>query len=88
MKRRYLNGLPVYNPGEKVEVYDDTMKLWVPAVVEKRYPKAEIPSGRRSYEYGLGCVCGTVRVRVRADASFLRMPRPAPRVIRAGRVKP
>lgn len=52
MKRRYLNGHPVFARGETVQVFIDEYLDWVPATVDKRYPKAET-SGKRSYEYGV-----------------------------------
>lgn len=88
MKRRYLNGFPVYRVGERVEVMmisaPGTPESWVSAIIEKRYMKAEIPSGKRSYEYGVGEVGGNIGVHgLIDDAAFVRVPRQAPRVLRA-----
>lgn len=52
-KQRYLNGRPVFEVGDEIEAFDDVSQSWRRVFVEHRYNKAEIPSGRRSYEYGL-----------------------------------
>lgn len=73
MKRRYLNGRPVFEPGESVEAFDASRKKWIPAVVEKRYIKAET-SGRRSYEYGVRLDTIPTSWMLADGAEFIRVP--------------
>lgn len=87
MKRRFLNGQPVYRCGENVEVFDDCngRNAWRPAVIEIRYAKAEIPSGKRSYEYGVGFTDEPGVHMLIDHGAFIRMPRRAMHVVRANK---